>query len=217
MNELFQGAIKFYEEDYNNEKNFYKSLQENKPHTLFITCVDSRIDPNRLTQSKPGELYVIRNIGNMIPPFRGNEALTEDYLATTSSIEYSICKLKVQNIIVCGHSNCGACSVVYNQEMLDAMPYVKKWLELLKPTLDKVEAMKPESSHRRIWLTELQNIQQQLYNLLSYPFVEERFNRGDLQIYGWYYNIMSGQILNYNYITREFKPIVGDKPFSDKT
>ena len=100
MQELFQGAIKFYEEDYNNQKSFYRSLQENNPHTLFITCVDSRIDPNRLTHSKPGELYVIRNIGNMIPPFRDDDTeLAEGYLATTSSIEYSICKLKVKNII----------------------------------------------------------------------------------------------------------------------
>ncbi|WP_104746194.1 carbonic anhydrase [Helicobacter bilis] len=211
MNELFQGAIKFYEEDYNNEKAFFKSLQENKPHTLFITCVDSRIDPNRLTHSKPGELYVVRNIGNLIPPFKDeNNEMMEGYLATTSSIEYSICKLKVKNIIVCGHSNCGACAAVYNHDMLNEMPYVKKWLELLNPTIEKVESMQPESEHKRIWLTELQNIQQQLHNLLSYPFVEERFNRGELQIYGWYYNIMNGQILNYNLITREFKPIVGD-------
>lgn len=217
MNKLFQGAIKFYEEDYNNEKGFYKSLQENAPHTLFITCVDSRIDPNRLTQSKSGELYVVRNIGNMIPPFRkDNNEITDGYLAVTSSIEYSICKLKVKNIIICGHSNCGACTVVYDKEMLNTMPYVKKWLELLNPTISKVEAMKPENEHKKIWLTELQNIQQQLHNLLSYPFVEERFNQGELQIYGWYYNIMSGQILNYNLITQEFKPIIGDKPLFEQ-
>ncbi len=213
MNELFQGAIKFYEEDYNNEKAFYTSLQENKPHTLFITCVDSRIDPNRLTQSKPGELYVVRNIGNMIPPFRDeDDNIADGYLATTSSIEYSIKKLKVKNIIVCGHSNCGACAAAYNHEMLSEMPYVKKWLELLKPTISRVNEMKPESDHKRVWLTELQNIQQQLYNLLSYPFIEEKFNRGELQIYGWYYNLMNGQILNYNIITREFKSIISDTP-----
>ncbi|STQ86620.1 carbonic anhydrase [Helicobacter muridarum] len=209
MRELFKGAIKFYEEDYNNEKNFFKSLQENKPHTLFITCVDSRIDPNRLTQSKPGELYVVRNIGNIIPPYSNSEC---GYLAVTSSIEYSICKLKVKNIIVCGHSNCGACAIVYENDKLDKMPYVKKWLELLEPTIEEVNNMQPEDKRKRTWLTELQNIQQQLHNLLSYPFVEERFNRGELNIYGWYYNITSGQVLNYNLIQREFKPIIGDKP-----
>ena len=106
--------------------------------------------------------------------------------------------------------------MVYDKEMLNTMPYVKKWLELLNPTISKVEAMKPENEHKKIWLTELQNIQQQLHNLLSYPFVEERFNQGELQIYGWYYNIMSGQILNYNLITQEFKPIIGDKPLFEQ-
>ncbi|RDU64621.1 carbonic anhydrase [Helicobacter didelphidarum] len=212
MNQLFQGAITFYEEDYNNEKSFYEGLQENKPHTLFITCVDSRIDPNRLTRSKPGELYVIRNIGNLIPPFKNGENDIQDFLATNSSIEYSIKKLKVSNIIVCGHSNCGACTSVYKPEMLEEMPYVKKWLELLQPTIERVKGLHPESEHKRIWLTELQNIQQQIHNLLSYPFVEEKFNRGELHIYGWYYNILSGQILNYNFINHEFKPIVGNNP-----
>ena len=217
MNQLFQGAIKFYEEDYHNEKSFYKGLQENKPHTLFITCVDSRIDPNRLTASKPGELYVIRNIGNLIPPFvpdiesNINDSSMEQFLAITSSIEYSIKKLKVKNIIVCGHSNCGACTCVYKPEMLQEMPYVKKWLELLKPTIDRVNEMNPDTEHKRIWLTELQNVHQQILNLLSYSFVEEKFNRGELQIYGWYYNITSGQILNYNFIKHEFKPIVAEE------
>lgn len=214
MNELFQGAIKFYEEDYNNEKDFFERLRENKPHTLFITCVDSRIDPNRLTRSKPGELFVIRNIGNIVPPYDPLERNVEHFLAITSAIEYSIKKLKVKNIIICGHSNCGACTCIYQPEMLQEMPYVKKWLEFLEPIVESVEAMNPESEHKKIWLTELQNIHQQLLNLLTYPFVEEKFNRGELHIYGWFYNILSGQILNYNFIKHEFKPIVGDKIFS---
>lgn len=209
MNSLFQGAIKFYEEDYNNEKDFFEGLQENKPHTLFITCVDSRIDPNRLTRSKPGELFVIRNIGNIIPPFTELHE-QEHYLAITSAIEYSIKKLKVKNIIVCGHSNCGACTCIYEPSMLDSMPYVRKWLEFLEPTIKRIEAMGKMSKHKKIWLTELQNIQQQLVNLLTYPFVESKFNRGELHIYGWFYNIQSGQILNYNFIKNEFKPIAGD-------
>lgn len=212
MTELFRGAIKFYEEDYNNEKSFFESLQEHRPHTLFITCVDSRIDPNRLTQSKPGDLYVIRNIGNMIPPCSGN-ASEDGYLAVTSSIEYSVCMLGIRSIIVCGHSNCGACATAYNQDKLEGLPYIKKWLELLQPTLDEVEKLQPDTEKKKLWLTELHNIQQQLHNLLSYPFIESRFNRGELHIYGWYYNISSGQILNYNLIKQEFAPIVGELPF----
>lgn len=208
MKKLFEGVAQFYEEDYNNNKSFYESLKKNKPHTLFVTCVDSRIDPNRLTNSNPGSLLVVRNLGNLVPPYKENNQLKHGYLATTSSIEYAICKLQVRNIIVCGHSNCGACAAIYDENLLRDMPYVSKWIELLIPIKDQVLALKPDSIAKRTWLTELLSVRTQLSNLVTYPFVEERFNRGDLNIYGWYYIIDSGEILNYDLIKREFKPII---------
>lgn len=208
MKKLFDGVTKFYEEDYNNNKSFYESLKKNKPHTLFVTCVDSRIDPNRLTNSSPGNLLVVRNLGNIIPPYKENNQLKHGYLATTSSIEYAICKLEVRNIIVCGHSNCGACNAIYDKETTENMPYVSKWLELLNPIKDQVLALNPDTRAKRTWLTELLNIREQLSNLITYPFVEERYSRGVLNIFGWYYIIDSGEILNYDLIKREFKSII---------
>ncbi|PAF47497.1 carbonic anhydrase [Helicobacter sp. 12S02634-8] len=214
MRELFEGALKFQEDDFMKYKELYESLQAYQaPHTLFITCVDSRVVPNLITNTLPGDLFVVRNMGNIIPPYRENpNMMRAGYLATTASIEYALNILKIKNIIICGHSNCGACSAIYEpSEQLENAPYVKKWIELLDPVKKKVAALKPSSKSRQIWLTEQINIEHQLENLMTYPFVEESFDRGELHIYGWYYIIETGEILNYNMITREFKPINKEK------
>lgn len=214
MKELFEGAIRFQEDDFNKHRDLYESLKKHQePHTLFITCVDSRVVPNLITNTLPGDLFVVRNMGNIIPPYRENDnEMRSGYLATTACIEYALNILEIKNIIICGHSNCGACSAMYeSSKNLENAPYVKKWIELLDPVKEKVKALKPTSKSHQMWLSELINIEQQLENLMTYPFVEERFDRGELHIYGWYYIIETGEIFNYNMITREFKPINKEK------
>lgn len=210
MKELFEGAVKFREEDYNEHKALYESLKERQePHTLLITCTDSRVVPNLITNTLPGDLFVIRNMGNIVPPYLGRDkGIRGGYLATTSAIEYALSILDIKNVIICGHSDCGACSAIYeDSKKLENAPYVKKWIELLEPVKDKVSALKPASKAKRTWLMEQMNVEHQLENLMSYPFVEERFDRGELNIYGWYYIIETGEIFNYNMIKREFKII----------
>lgn len=209
MKELFEGALKFQEEDFLNHKSLYENLsQKQNPHTLFISCVDSRVVPNLITNTLPGDLFVIRNVGNIVPPYMDNAKMRSGYLATTSAIEYALSILKIKNIIVCGHSNCGACSAVFeDKKSLDSTPYVQKWIELLEPVKERVVALKPESHSKQIWLSEQINVEYQLENLMTYPFVEEKFDAGELRIYGWYYIIETGEILNYNMIKREFRPI----------
>lgn len=210
MKELFEGAMKFREEDYNEHKELYERLKKKQePHTLLITCTDSRVVPNLITNTLPGDLFVIRNMGNIVPPYLGSDkGIRGGYLATTSAIEYALNILDIKNIIICGHSDCGVCSAIYeSQEKLEKTPYVKKWIELLEPVKSKVEDLKPSSKAKRIWLTEQINVEQQLENLMTYPFVEEKFDKGELNVYGWYYIIETGEIFNYNMIKREFKLI----------
>lgn len=213
MKELFEGAIKFKEEDFAKNKDLYENLKQSQdPHTLFITCVDSRVVPNLITNTMPGDLFVIRNMGNIVPPYKEDSNIRKGFLATTSAIEYAINILNIKNIIVCGHSNCGACSAIYeDKKTLENTPYVYNWLQLLNPVKKKVEVLKPQSISRRIWLTEQINIQYQLENLMTYPFVEEKFDIGELKIYGWYYIIESGEILNFNMLKREFETIHASK------
>ncbi len=210
MRELFEGAVKFKEEDFLNHKELYENLgKKQNPHTLFISCVDSRVVPNLITNTLPGDLFVVRNVGNIVPPYTDNaNAMRSGYLATTSAIEYALSILNIKNIIICGHSNCGACSAAFEtKDTLNSTPYVQKWLELLEPVKAKVNALNPQSYSKKIWLCEQINVEYQLENLMTYPFVEEKFDSGELNIYGWYYIIETGEILNYNMIKREFRPI----------
>ncbi len=208
MGEIFKGAIKFKEEDFQEHKELFKQLGKfQNPHTLFITCSDSRINPNLITKTKPGELFTIRNIANIIPYYDGTEI---KYAGTTSAVEYAVKVLEVENIVVCGHSNCGGCAALYkSEEELNQVPYVKKWLELAQKVKEEVLSIleNPNDIERREWLTEQLNVVYQMDHLLSYPFIKEKYKAGKLNIYGWYYIIETGEIYNYNINTEMFELI----------
>ncbi|ANV97991.1 carbonic anhydrase [Helicobacter enhydrae] len=203
MEKLIQGAIKFQEEDFLEHQELYESLQRTQnPETLFIGCADSRVVPSKITNTKPGELFVIRNVGNIVPPY----AQHNHFISITSAIEYAVMVLNVQNIIVCGHSNCGACQAIYN-DISDETRHLKKWIRLLEPVRHQVDILKPNSFAKRIWLTEQINIEVQVDNLLNYPFIKKKWEEKQLNIFGWYYIIPTGEIMNYDLHTKEFRVI----------
>lgn len=197
MEKLLAGIVDFKKNDFESHKELFESLGDKQtPHTLFIGCADSRIVPNLITNTLPGELFVIRNIANLVPPYRQ----TEEYVATTSAIEYAVQVLNVENIVVCGHSNCGGCAALYDdEETLDKVPHVKKWLELAHPVREKVLAKNGYSTpNEREWMTEQVNVVEQIKHLLTYPFILERYVEGKIKIFGWYYIIETGEVFNYN-------------------
>lgn len=202
MEALFSGAVKFREEDFREHQELFESLgQRQNPHTLFIGCADSRVVPNLITNTRPGELFVVRNIGNVVPPYRE----TQEFLATTAAVEYALHVLHVQNIIICGHSNCGGCSALYlEDESFSKTPHVKKWLELLEPAKRKVLALRPDTQAKRLWMTEQINIEKQLENLFTYPGVQELYLRGELAVSGWYYIIETGEVFSYDFDQHQF-------------
>jgi len=203
MENLLKGIVNFKEGDYDAHKELFVELKEQqKPHTLFISCSDSRVDPNMITKSLPGELFIVRNIANIVPPFRD----THEYVATTSAIEYAVLNLGVENIIVCGHSNCGGCAACLEpEEYLDQLPHTKKWLELSHPVRDRVLKDISEADHgRREWLMEQANVVEQLKHLLSYPYIRERVKEGKLKLSGWHYIIETGEVFIYNKDVGEF-------------
>ncbi len=205
MAEIFEGVIKFKEEDFESHKELFKELgKQQKPHTLFITCSDSRIDPNMITKTKPGELFTVRNIANIVPPYEKSIR----YAGTTSAVEYAVKVLKVKNIVICGHSNCGGCAALFkSEEELKDVPFVKKWLELAKPVKNKVFEIldNPDDFEKREWLTEQINVVEQLKHLFTYDYIVD--NLDNLNIYGWYYIIETGEIFNYNFETGLFELI----------
>lgn len=205
MDKLLQGALKFQEEDFLEHKELYESLKKTQnPDTLFIGCADSRVVPSRITGTLPGELFVVRNVGNIIPPFTNK---TDSYLSTTSAIEYAVVMLEVKNIIICGHSNCGACQALYDSNLGKNTQHLQKWIELLEPVKEQVALLSPKTKAKRTWLTEQINIEVQIENLLTYPFIKEKFDSEELKIFGWYYIIETGEIMNYDLESKKFRVI----------
>ncbi len=204
--QLFKRTIAFKKEDFEAHRELFKEIgRGQKPHTLFIGCSDSRVVPNLITKALPGELFVVRNIANLVPPYRDRA----DYFATSSAIEYAVLVLEVDNILVCGHSNCGGCNALYYpKEKLNKTPAVKKWLELAKDVKEEVEMLGfDKDPAEREWITEQINVVKQLENLKTYPFVKERIDSGKLHLIGWHYIIETGEVFNYNEETSSFELI----------
>jgi len=197
MDKLLKGAVEFRKGDYEEHKVLFQQLSRTqKPHTLFIGCSDSRIVPQMITQTLPGELFIVRNMANIVPPYR----VSQEYLSTTSAIEYALQQLKVDNIIICGHSNCGGCEALHKSENeLKLLPHTRNWLDLGAAVVEKVNQQLPNGEHAaREWLTEQTNVVEQIKHLLSYPYIKERYKEGTLKIHGWYYIIETGEVFSYN-------------------
>ncbi len=197
MNRLYKGIHKFQESYFKKEEEFFQRLShEQKPDILFITCADSRVDPNLVTQSNPGEIFIVRNMGNIVPP----QDAIKDKNSVAAALEYAILNLKVTDIIVCGHSNCGAMNMLYEDEQkLSLMPHLSEWLELSAPVRDFVLKHYSDSTEDiRQRVTEEENILFQLQNIQTYPFVKQALDEKTLYLHGWYYSIGTGNIYSYN-------------------
>lgn len=207
MEKLLKGILHFKENDFRKYKEHFTTISRGQsPHTLFIGCSDSRIDPSLITKTIPGELFIVRNIANIVPRYRD----TEEYVSTTSAIEYALEVLKVENIVICGHSNCGGCNALWNDNSAVKTPHTARWLELAKPVREIIEStfdLKTLDVLEKEWITEQLNVVEQMKHLLTYPGVKERVEKGTLNILGWYYVIGTGEIFNYNSKTECFEPV----------
>jgi len=199
------GLSHFKKITYKEHEELFHSLKDNQhPHTLFITCSDSRISPEMITDSLPGEIFTIRNIANTVPSLQ-----QEPFDFTTlSSIEYAIQVLKVEQIIVCAHSNCGGCAAALSgAEALTDLPYTKEYLKPLAHVREKVkEKQTRKEKLSSATLMERENVIEQLRHLYEYPEICERVEGGELILEAWHYDIDSGSILIYNESTNEFQP-----------
>jgi carbonic anhydrase len=207
MKFLLERVKEFSAKDFTKHRELFGSLGESqRPHTLFIGCSDSRVVPDLITRSLPGELFVVRNIANIVPWYRESS----EFLSTTSAIEYALVSLEVENIVVCGHSNCGGCKALFlTHDELDKLPHTRKWLELAREAKEEAETLASVigDASGLEWLVEQANIVEQLNHLLSYPMVEERYAAGKLRLYGWYYEIATGTVYDYDQADKSFNKI----------
>jgi len=183
---------------------FKKLVEEGQnPKTLFIGCSDSRVLPNLITNSGPGDLFVIRNIGNFVPEYQPDS----DFHSTAAAIEYAVSVLEVEDIIVCGHSHCGAISSLFKPAITNPdLIHVKKWLELGEKPKRFIESFSLEKDET-IKYTQMYSTLFQLENLLTYPAIKRRVEEGELFLNAWYYVLEEGKIYAYDFEKEEFKAL----------
>ena len=208
MQEFIEGYKEFKDVELKNYKNLFKDLVEHgqKPKALFIGCSDSRVVPSLITNTVPGELFVIRNIGNFVAPFKPDS----DFHATAAAIEYATDVLEVENIIVCGHTHCGAIGSLFKQiKPTPSNIHTIKWLTLGEDAKKIALTHMPKDTPLELIkeYTEQVSVVIQLKNLLSYPSVRERVAQKKLFLHGWHYNLETGEILYYSKKDRMFMPL----------
>jgi carbonic anhydrase len=168
------------------------------PKALYIGCSDSRVVPDLMTNSAPGDLFVVRNIGNFVAPYKPDE----DFHSTASAIEYAVSVLKVKNIIVCGHTKCGAIEAIHNKSCSDnpELVHTKTWLTLGDSAKSQaLLALGLNADKETLYrLTEKLSVISQIGNLLTYPSVKSRVDNDEISIHGWVYDIESGEIEYYD-------------------
>jgi carbonic anhydrase len=194
MQKLVQGIHKFQNDIFSSQRELFEHLATGQyPETLFITCGDSRINPNLITQTDPGDLFILRNAGNIIPPY--SEVTTGE----AATIEFAVAALGVHDIIVCGHSHCGAVKGLLNPEKLTEMPAVAAWLHHAEPTWKIVsEKYRHLSEDALLGAAIQENVLVQLENLRTHPSVVKAIAAGKLKLHAWMYKIETGEIFAYD-------------------
>lgn len=203
MQKLIQGIHEFQLEDFRPLQGLFESLAHGQsPETLFITCSDSRIDPNLLTKSQPGELFILRNAGNIIPPHSGQAG------GEAATVEFAVAGLGVKDIIICGHSHCGAIKGLLDPAQLETLPAVSQWLAHAEATKRIIEDNYADlTGQERIDAAIEENVLVQLENLRTLPSVKSRLVKGDLRLHGWVYEIETGDVFAYDRVDGQFVPL----------
>jgi carbonic anhydrase len=203
MQKLVEGVHAFHSQYFATHRALFRRLAERgqHPETLFITCADSRVVPNLITSTEPGELFIVRNVGNIVP----HVTLPG---GTAAAIEYAVEYLCVENVIICGHTGCGAIEAALKPEMLERMPLVQKWLA----QTERLRAIVAEryahlDGPEKLVATVEENVLVQLENLRAFSFVSERLDKGELKLSGWVFQIATGDVFEYDPAVGQFAPI----------
>lgn len=198
MKKIVNGIVKFQKEGFKAHESLFSELATGQsPEALFITCADSRIDPNLVTHSEPGKLFIVRNAGNIVPPH------TKIAGGVTASIEYAVAVLEVKNIIICGHTDCGAMKGALNLEGLVDLPHVHDWLDHSRAAVDIVRAQSPKDELAAV--TE-ENVLLQLQHLRTHPAIASRIATGKITLHAWVYNIEDGGVSCYDEAQKKYVP-----------
>jgi carbonic anhydrase len=205
---ILKGLSRFQKRVYPKHRELFHQLAlGQRPQALFITCADSRIDPCMLTQTKPGDLFICRVIGNVVPPY------PDAIGGVSATIEYAVGVLGVPDVIVCGHTDCGVMKGVVNPQALEALTSVTAWLNYAQPARKAVAERASSLSDREFLLAVTErNVIEQLSNLGTHPSVAARLEQGDLRLHGWLYDLGEGVVTSYDPDRSAFVPLESPEP-----
>jgi carbonic anhydrase len=204
MERLIEGHKHFLAKVFPGRKDQFHLLAESQaPEWLVITCADSRIVPDMILQTGPGDLFITRSIGNVVPVAGG------DADGITATIEYAVAVLKVKDIILCGHSDCGALKAALNPKSLEKLPKARRWLSHVEGAFSHRQPLNPaDGEHAELASLIRGNVVAQLANLRAQPSVAHAVVEGRLAVHGWYYDILRGRIERYDEDIKRFVPLV---------
>lgn len=211
FNRFVKGFHQFQHKYFRNS-DLYKDLTTNgqKPEALVIACCDSRNDPALLMQSQPGDLFVVRNVAAIVPPYQPDD----NYHGTSAAIEFAVKGLKVKEIIVLGHSMCGGVQTLANQKKGNTdFEFLTQWISIGERARQKVDALYPSASpeHRQCEI-EKEVIVTSLHNLLTFPWIKSGKEAGTLTLHGWYFDMKGGKLLDYDMSTGVFTEFTHSSP-----
>lgn len=203
MRNLVDGIHRFRSTVFDEHKELFEQLSEGQaPSTLFITCSDSRIVPNLFTQTGPGELFTLRNAGNIVPPYGASNG------GESPTIEYAVGVLGVEHIVVCGHSACGAIQALMNPKSVSRFPAIETWLTQAEATRRiVVENYSDLTGDAQLNVAIQENVLVQVENLETHPSVRAKLGRGTLTIHAWVYKLETGQVYAYSVDEKRFLPV----------
>jgi carbonic anhydrase len=203
MKHVIAGTLRFRKEVQPTLSELFDRLAESQsPDVLFITCSDSRIDPNLITQAQPGKLFICRNAGNIVPPHQHHAG------GITASIEYAVQALKVRDIVICGHYGCGAMDAAMDLDSVSDFPHVCDWLIHSRAAVAVVDHSHPGLEHdeRLNQLCE-RNVVLQLQHLATHPYIAARLATHEIELHGWMYEIGTGMVKAWNARQERFLPV----------
>ncbi|NVD70736.1 carbonic anhydrase [Duganella sp. BJB1802] len=211
MKSIVDGVIKFQQHAFPALSSLFKELATTQsPSALFITCSDSRVVPELLTQQDPGDIFVIRNAGNIVPSYSSEPG------GVTATVEYAVAVLGVTDIVVCGHSDCGAMTAISSCKCLDHLPAVASWLRHADSAKVVNAARTHASPAARLNSMVRENVIAQLVNIRTHPSVALALEQGRLNLHGWVYDIETGAIVALDGETNSFVPLA-DHPHTQAT
>lgn len=201
---LIEGLKRFQRDTFPLYREHYRRLVDEgqRPTTLFIGCADSRVVPDLLMGTGPGELFIVRNMGAFVPPYEEDQA----FHGTSAAIEYAVLVLEVTDIVVCGHSHCGAIRAMYDEPGRDT-PHIRKWLELGHRARIERDTGSGELTREMLYRTEQRSVTLQLKRVMTYPMVERAVGAGKLALHAWHYVIEDGQVLALDVDREAFVPL----------